>query len=35
VEIRIEPDYLETLLTAVDSNYRISLILHEALSDLE
>ncbi|MCX6485690.1 MAG: SAF domain-containing protein [Rhodoluna sp.] len=35
VEIRIEPEYLETLLTAVDSNYRISLILHETLSDLE
>jgi hypothetical protein len=35
VEIRIEPVYLETLLTAVDSNYRISLILHETLSDLE
>ena len=35
VEIRIEPEYLETLLTAVDSNYRISLILHETMSDLE
>jgi hypothetical protein len=35
VEIRIEPEYLETLLTAGDSNYRISLILHETMSDLE
>jgi hypothetical protein len=35
VEIRIELEYLETLLTAVDSNYRISLILHETMSDLE
>ena len=35
VEIRIEPEYLETLLTAVDSNSRISLILHETMSDLE
>jgi hypothetical protein len=35
VEIRIEPEYLETLLTAVDSNYRISLILHETMSDME
>lgn len=35
VEIRIETEYLETFLTAIDSNYRISLILQETLSDLE
>lgn len=35
VELRIEVDYLETVLASIDSNYRISLILHETLSDLE
>jgi Flp pilus assembly protein CpaB len=35
VEIRIDPEYLETFLTAVDSNYRISIILQETLSDVE
>jgi Flp pilus assembly protein CpaB len=34
VELRISPEYLESLLTATDSNYKISLILHETLSDL-
>lgn len=34
VELRILPDYLETFLAAVDSNSKISLILHETLSDL-
>lgn len=35
VEIRISPEYLETLLAALDSNYKISLILNETLSDLD
>ncbi len=35
VELRISPEYLETLLQVTDSNYKISLILHETLSDLE
>ena len=33
VELRINPDYLEPLLLATDSNHRISLILQETLSD--
>jgi hypothetical protein len=35
VEIRIGSEYLETLLAAVDSNARISIVLNETLSDLE
>jgi len=35
VELRIGTEYLETLLAAVDSNYKISLILHETLSDVQ
>ena len=35
VELRIEIDYLETVLATIDSNYKLSLILHETLSDLE
>ncbi|MEY4451339.1 MAG: hypothetical protein RLZZ380_460 [Actinomycetota bacterium] len=35
VELRIYPEYLETLLQVTDSNYKISLILQETLSDLE
>lgn len=34
VELRISADYLETLLQAVDSNYKISVILHETLADI-
>ena len=33
VELRIEPEYLESLLGVIDSNYKISLILNETLSD--
>ena len=35
VELRISPEYLETILQVTDSNYKISIILHETLSDLE
>jgi len=35
IEIRISEDYLETLLTATDSNYQLSVILHETLADIE
>lgn len=34
LEIRIREDYLETLLTATDSNYQLSVILHETLADI-
>lgn len=34
IEIRISEDYLETILTAIDSNFQISVILHETLSDI-
>ena len=34
LEIRISEDYLETLLTATDSNYQLSVILHETLVDI-
>ena len=33
VEIRIQSEYLETLLNATDSNAQLSLILHETLAD--
>ena len=33
VELRIELEYLESLLGVIDSNYKISLILNETLSD--
>ncbi|MFM2384798.1 MAG: hypothetical protein RL166_672 [Actinomycetota bacterium] len=35
LEIRISEDYLETLLTATDSNYQLSVILNETLADIE
>lgn len=34
VELRINPEYLEPLLMAMDSNHKISLILQETLSDV-
>lgn len=33
VEIRIRSDYLSSTLAAIDSNYKISVILHETLAD--
>jgi hypothetical protein len=35
LEIRIIEEYLETLLTATDSNYQLSVILHETLADIQ
>jgi hypothetical protein len=35
VELRIDPAYLEPLLLATDSNYKISLILQETLKASE
>lgn len=34
LEIRISPSYLETLLQATDSNYKISVVLHETVADM-
>lgn len=35
IELRIREDYLETLLNATDSNFQLSIILHETLADIE
>lgn len=34
IEIRISEEYLETLLNATDSNFQLSVILHETLADI-
>lgn len=34
IEIRIGEEYLETLLNATDSNFQLSVILHETLADI-
>lgn len=35
IEIRISEEYLETVLNATDSNFQLSVILHETLADIE
>lgn len=34
IEVRISEEYLETLLNATDSNFQLSVILHETLADI-